>query len=60
MIPSLGRIVHQSGAELVPAVEPVKVVQPFPTLVDKPDQIVVPPREWGTLVNTPEPQRLAA
>lgn len=39
---------------------PVKVVQPFPTLVDRLGEIVVPPREWGTLVTTREPQRLAA
>lgn len=40
--------------------ERLKVVQPFPTLVDRPDSIIVPPREWGTLVNTPEPQRILA
>ncbi len=40
--------------------EPVKVVQPFPTVtVPCLDEIVVPPREWGTLV-TPEPQRILA
>ena len=39
---------------------PVKVVQPVPTLADRPGEIVVPPREWGTLVNTPEPQRILA
>ncbi len=43
-----------------PHAEPVKVVQPFPTLIDRPDETIVPPREWGTLVTTPEPQRLAA
>ena len=43
-----------------PQDRPVKIVQPFPTLVDKPGEIVVPPREWGTLVNTPEPQRILA
>lgn len=44
-----------------PQDRPVKVVQPFPTVtVPCLDEIVVPPREWGTLVNTPEPQRLLA
>lgn len=37
---------------------PVKRVQPFPVIQLDREELVVPPREYGTLVESPEPRRL--
>jgi len=54
-------LLEELGLEPPQNAEPVKVVQQFPVVwIPRSDEFAVPPREWGSLVTTPEPQRLLA